>query len=136
MQKRSRMSTDPTPPVDPIAPGARSTKWLAGLARLRKPVVIVAGVGTVLGGLAGYVTVFRTVAGPPGTPAAQPPAGTLPAAPLSVLVMPLTNQTGDPARAHVAEGLTAAITGDLSRLSTAVVAPPQTALALAEKKLS
>lgn len=111
-------------------------RWAAIVARLRKPIVVVAAVGTVLGGLAGYVTMYRTVASPaPAAPATAAPefaAGDS----ISILVLPLANHTGDPAKAYIADALTTAITSDLSRIQDAVIVPPVTAVALQEKKLT
>lgn len=111
-------------------------RWKAVLARLRKPVVIVAAIGTVLGGLAGYVTVYRTVTGTsPSAQATAPPAGEAADA-ISILVLPLSNQTGDPAKTFMADALTTAITGDLARIRDAVIVPPVTAVALQKKELT
>ncbi len=111
-------------------------RWTAIADRLRRPVVVVAAVGTVLGGLAGYVTMYRTVAGsnpaPPAAPSLPAPAADA----ISLLVLPLANHTGDPAKAYVADALTMAITSDLSRIQDAVIVPPVTAVALLEKKLT
>jgi TolB-like protein len=105
------------------------------LAALRKPLVIVAGVGTVLGGLAGYITMYRTVTG--GAPAAAPAATSAPAEQaLSLAVLPLANQTGDETRRYLADGLTAAITADLARLPQLLVVPPQAAAGLHKKGLT
>jgi TolB-like protein/class 3 adenylate cyclase/Tfp pilus assembly protein PilF len=41
--------------------------------------------------------------------------------PLSIAVLPFTNLTGDPAQAYVADGMTARVTTDLSRISDALV---------------
>ena len=109
-------------------------RWKVALTRLRKPVLMVAAVGTVLGGLAGYVTVYRTMASP-GLPTIGL-ARQAEADPISILVLPLVNQTGDPAKAYIADGLTTALTGDLSRIQDAVIVPPLTALALQERKLT
>lgn len=114
----------------------RPRYWRAALARLRKPVVVVAAIGTVLGGFAGYITMYRTVT---GTTASTPPAPQLVATttdPISILVLPLANQTGDPAKAYMAEALTTAITGDLSRIQDAVIVPVATAISLQKRELT
>lgn len=112
--------------------------WRARLARLRKPVVVVAGVGTVLGGLAGYVTVYRTVAGPqsPSITAPTPTKTGAQTEAMSILVLPLANQTGEPSRQYIADGFTSIITADLSRIRDAVIVPPLAALAISDKRLS
>lgn len=111
-------------------------RWKAAIARARKPVLVIAGVGTVLGGLASYLTVYRTVAGAVPSATATSPDPVVAADPISILVLPLANQTGDPAKAYMADGLTTAITGDLSRIQDAVIVPPVTAVSLQEKKLT
>lgn len=125
-----------------VVPPALRQSWWAGtrqrLQRLKGPLVAFAAVGTVLGGLAGWWNSYRAVRGTPAvqTPASSPLAATVPAQALSILVLPLANQTGDPAKAYVADGLTTAITADLSRLRGAVVVPPLTAVALQSKGLT
>lgn len=111
--------------------------WLRlrnAVIRLRKPLLVLAGVGTVLGGLAGYLNAWRAVSGSESVPAAR----ALPAAPppLSLLVLPLANQTGDAAQTYVADGLTTAITGDLGRLGGLLVVPPLTAVGLQQRGLT
>lgn len=91
-----------------------------------------------LGGLAGWWNSYRVVRGTQAAqvPASSPIVATIPAEALSILVLPLANQTGDPANAYVADGLTTAITADLSRLRGAIVVPPLTAVALQAKGLT
>lgn len=117
---------------------SRLSRWWASLRRLRGPLLIVAGVGTVLGGLAGYFNAWRALAPTAtGVPAPQVAAdrSTAEAEPLSILVLPFANQTGKPALAHLADGLTTAVTGDLSRIRGAVVVPAVTAASLATRSL-
>jgi adenylate cyclase len=122
-------------PASAAASGA-GPRWKTVLVRLRRPVVGLAAVGAVLGGLAGYVTVYRTVAGtPPAAPATAAATGEATEA-ISILVLPLANQTGDPARAYMADALTTAITADLSRIQDAVIVPAVTAVALQKKELT
>jgi adenylate cyclase len=97
-------------------------------------VLVIAAIGTVLGGLAGYITLYRTVKGPPDSVFQQSAAQ--PAEPLSILVLPLTDQTGDPSKAHIADGLTTAITADLSRIQDALIVPPLVAVSLQKQGLT
>ena len=86
---------------------AGSAAMLTGpLAGAAQTGLIVAGVGTVLGGLAGYINAWRAIRSPErGTAgAASQPAPT--AAPLSLLLLPLANLTGNPGNAYLADGLT------------------------------
>ena len=56
--------------------------------------------------------------------------------PLSVMVMPFANQTGDKDKAYIADALTSSITSDLSRIRDASIVPATTAVSLADKKLT
>ena len=55
------------------------------------------------------------------------------AGPLSIVVLPFTNQTGDPQKAYIADGLTSSITADLSRIRDAFIVPVSSALAYRDK---
>jgi hypothetical protein len=127
-------------PEVPAVP-RHSTVWQSRLERLRRPVVPVAAAVTVLGGLAGYLTFCGTMASvAPASESASPSPSTGAAAPatalLSILVLPLANQSGDPAKADIADGLTNAITSDLGRIQDAVIVPPLVAVSLGQKGLS
>ena len=108
---------------------------LEQLKRFKGPVIAIASVGAVLSGLVGYWNVYRTVAVAAPTPTA---ATTAPASAgdLSIVVMPFTNQTGDPQKAHVADGLTTSVTSSLSRWSSFHVVPAATALTYKHKALT
>jgi len=56
--------------------------------------------------------------------------------PLSVMVMPFANQTGDKDKAYIADALTSSITGDLSRIADASIVPAATAFSLRDKSLT
>jgi TolB-like protein/Tfp pilus assembly protein PilF len=56
--------------------------------------------------------------------------------PLSIAVVPFANLTGDPSQAYVADGLTARVTTDLSRIRDAVVVDEATALQYRDKLAS
>ncbi len=56
--------------------------------------------------------------------------------PLSVMVMPFANQTGDKDKAYIADALTSSITSDLSRIRDATIVPATTAASMADKKLT
>jgi len=56
--------------------------------------------------------------------------------PLSIAVVPFANLTGDPSQAYVADGLTARVTTDLSRIRDAVVVDEVTALQYRDKLAS
>ena len=56
--------------------------------------------------------------------------------PLSIMVLPFANQTGDKDKACIADGLTTSITSDLSRIRDAFVAPTSTAFTYKDKTLT
>lgn len=113
---------------------AASPAWLSHVKRLKGWIVAIAGGGAVLSGLVGYYTTYKTVAGQPAesTSARAPAAATV--NPLSVAVLPFTNLTGDAAQAYVADGLTASVTADLSRIRDAFIVNVATAAAVAKDK--
>jgi TolB-like protein/tetratricopeptide (TPR) repeat protein len=55
------------------------------------------------------------------------------AGPLSIVVLPFANQTGDPHKGYVADALTTSITSDLLRIRDAFVIPPATAFTYRER---
>jgi len=57
-------------------------------------------------------------------------------APLSILVLPFANQTGDEKKAYIADALTTSITADLSRIRDALVVPATTAFTYRAKGLT
>lgn len=56
--------------------------------------------------------------------------------PLSVMVMPFANQTGDKEKAYIADALTSSITSDLTRIRDAFIVPTATAFSLQGKALT
>ena len=72
-----------------------------------------------------------TVAGTSGLLAEVPDAG-----PLSIVVLPFANATGDPRMAQRIDALCAAVTTDLSRITGLYVVPGARAFALHDQKLS
>nr|WP_260115615.1 adenylate/guanylate cyclase domain-containing protein [Pseudoduganella ginsengisoli] len=69
-------------------------------------------------------------------PAAVPAAAAISAAPLSIIVLPFANQTGDAQKAYVADALTSSITADLARIRDAYVSSPATAQSYRDKNFS
>ena len=111
------------------------TRLLERLKRFKGPVIAIASVGAVLSGLVGYWNVYRTVAvaTPTSTAATAAPAS---AGDLSIVVLPFTNQTGDPQKAHVADVLTTSFTSHVSRFSSFHVVPAASALTYKDKALT
>jgi adenylate cyclase len=112
------------------APATRSgpVKPRPGKAMLKA--MLAAGALTLLA--AGGGAYWWTRAQQPATPA-LPSAS---AAPLSMIVLPFANQTGDPQKAYVADALTSSITADLARIRDAYVSSPATALSYRDKALT
>lgn len=69
-------------------------------------------------------------------PKSSPAAVTADAGPLSVVVLPLQNLTGDANQEYVADGLTASLTADLSRIRGAFIVNAATAFAYKDKPAS
>ena len=116
--------------MNPAASGL--SRWLDRLKRLKGPIVAIAAVGAVFGGLVGYWNAYRAV-----HEGIVPPVATttMPAdaGPLSIVVLPFANQTGDPQKAYIADGLTSSITADLSRIRDVFIVPVTTAVAYRDK---
>ena len=83
-----------------------------------------------MAGLAGFLRLNKSPASSEAaSPALQP-------APISILVLPFANQTGDEKRAYIADALTTSITADLSRIRDAFVVPAATAFKYKSKGLT
>jgi len=109
--------------------------WLASWPntwrRARGVITVIATGGAVVGGVVGYWNAYRAVNGPAPDVAGAAVAGD--AGPLSIVVLPFSNLTGDAARGDFADGLTASVTADLSRIGDAFVVGAGTALAYKDK---
>jgi TolB-like protein/Flp pilus assembly protein TadD len=112
------------------------------VARLKRLVVALAGVGAVVGGLMGFWAVykefFRAQAGP--APAARPAREIKP---LSLIVVPFTGSRAAGADAGTAandgdfaDGLTVALTSDIGRIAKLLVIAPPTAMTFKGKSVS
>jgi len=55
---------------------------------------------------------------------------------VSIMVLPFTNDTGDPEQDYIADGLTVSVTSDLSRIRDAFVAAARTAFAYKNKPIT
>jgi adenylate cyclase len=124
-------SVDPAPaaaapPAGAARPAGRLAKLWGQLKRFRGPIVAIAGIGAVLSGLLGYWRAYETVHSVV-VPTVAPAALAADAGPLSIVVLPFANLTGDPNEAYVADGLTASLTADLSRIRDAFIVNAATA---------
>jgi adenylate cyclase len=81
------------------------------------------------------VEVYRVDLGgvAPRAPSWSPAAVTADAGALSIMVLPFQNLTGDPNQAYVADGLTASLTADLSRIRDAFIVNAATSFAYKDK---
>ena len=127
---------DASPP-DPVAKPAASrwAKLWGQLKRFRGPIAAIAAFGAVLSGFLGYWSAYQTVE-KVVVPKPAPAVVTADAGPLSIVVLPFTNLTGDPNQAYVADGLTASLTADLSRIRDAFIVDAKTAFAYKDKPLT
>jgi len=105
----------------------------------RKPIVATVAAFTIAAvTIAGYL--LTPLKKPERTVEISPTAGTITPLsainPLSVMVMPFANQTGDNEKAYIADALTSNITSDLTRIQDAFIVPAATAFSLADKKLT
>ncbi len=110
-------------------------KWLEKLKHAKGIIVALAGGGAVLSGLVGYYTTYQTVASNVSpTSSATTSATTI--RPLSVVVLPFANQTGDAQKSYIADGLTSSITSDLLRIRDAFVISSATAFTYRDKPVT
>ena len=103
--------------------------------KLRKIGGLIAGaaaLGSVLAGLAGYWTTYRTVTREILAPAKPAPTE---AAHLSIVVLPFTNLSGDPSQDYFADGITDNLTTDLSRIRNSFVIARNTAFTYKGKSI-
>jgi TolB-like protein len=101
-------------------PWARRHAWLASAVVAASAIALAAYVG-----IAGWRASSSEAAR-----AQAPPA------PLSILVLPFANQTGDEKKAYIADALTQSVTTDLSRIRDAFVVPATTAFTYRAKGLT
>ena len=120
-----------------VAPApSRFDRVIARLKTLKGAVVALAGVGAVMGGLVGYWNAYQAARASTQSSSLLALVGTGNAGPLSIVVLPFANLTGDPQQAYLADGLTAAVTADLSRIRDAFIVSPATAFAYKDKPVT
>ncbi|WP_168195578.1 tetratricopeptide repeat protein [Bradyrhizobium sp. NAS80.1] len=96
------------------APMANARRWT--LRRISGPVAGLAAVGTVLAGLTGYWTTYRTVTGELFAPVKPGPTAPAEAARFSIVVLPFANLSGDPSQDYFADAITENLTTGMSRI--------------------
>ena len=109
--------------------------FIERIKRLKGPIVAIAGVGAVLSGLVGYYTTYRTVAST-AAPGISTAAVVEAINPMSVVVLPFANQTGEAGKAYIADALTTSITADLSRIREALIIGTATAFTYKDKPVA
>ena len=117
---------DPKTEIEVPRPGAPEPKPIARHWKLKKIgglIAAFAAVGTVLAGLAGYWTTYRTITKEILAPAKQGPT----APRLSIVVLPFSNLTGDPAQDYLGDVITEELTTSLSRIPHSFVIARSTA---------
>jgi adenylate cyclase len=141
--KRRVDKIEPSKPDEPahgaaaVAPGpSRLDRVLAKLKTLKGAIVAIAGVGAVLGGLAGYWNAYQAARGNTESSKLLALVGEGDAGALSIVVLPFANLSGDPLQAYVADGITGAVTADLSRIRDAFIVSTATAFAYKHKPLT
>ena len=134
--------TDSAPPEDASPPASAATLAASRLAKLwgqlkrfRGPIAAIAAFGAVLSGFLGYWSVYQTVE-KVVAPKLAPAIVTADAGPLSIVVLPFQNLTGDANQEYVVDGLTAGLTADLSRIRDAFIVNAKTAFAYKDKPLT
>jgi adenylate cyclase len=106
-----------------------------GVRSSPKPVLIASLAAVLVLGAAGvYWNTWTNAKAPTQGP--QPGKVEAGAGPLSLAVLPFANLTGDPSQAYLADGLTASLTTDLSRIRDAYVVNAATALAYKDKPIT
>jgi adenylate cyclase len=95
------------------APEANTRRWT--LRRISGLVAALAAVGTVLAGLTGYWTTYRTVTRELLAPVKPAPTAPTEAARFSIVVLPFANLSGDPSQDYLADAITENLTTGMSR---------------------
>ena len=102
------------------APEANARRWT--LRRISGLVAALAAVGTVLAGLSGYWTTYRTVTRELLAPVKPGPTAPTEAARFSIVVLPFANLSSDPSQDYFADAVTENLTTGLSRAKLFVIA--------------
>jgi TolB-like protein/tetratricopeptide (TPR) repeat protein len=117
------------------AVAGRWAKLWGQLQRFRGPIAAIAAFGAVLSGFLGYWSAYQTVE-KVVVPKTTPAAVNGDAGPLSIVVLPFQNLTGDASQEYMADGLTASLTADLSRIRDAFIVNAATAFAYKDKPVT
>src|SRR5215475_16072429 len=95
------------------APEANARRWT--LTRIGSLVAALAAMGTVLAGLSGYWTTYRTITRELLAPLKPAPTAPTKAARYSIVVLPFANLSGDPSQDYLADAISENLTTGMSR---------------------
>jgi TolB-like protein/Flp pilus assembly protein TadD len=95
------------------APEANARRWT--LTRISSLVAALAAMGTVLAGLTGYWTTYRTITRELIAPVKLGPTAPSEAARFSIVVLPFANLSGDPSQDYLADAISENLTTGMSR---------------------
>jgi TolB-like protein/thioredoxin-like negative regulator of GroEL len=115
----------------PAAATPSNMRWWQRPSERRRALFMSAALVASAMALAAYFGLNGRLTSPDGATAAS-----LPPAPLSILVLPFANQTGEEKKAYIADAFTMSITADLSRIRDAFVVPATTAFTYRTKGLT
>jgi len=115
------------------APEANARRWT--LRRIGGIVAALAAVGTVLAGLTGYWTTYRTVTRELLAPVKPGPTTPTEAARFSIVVLPFANLSGDPSQDYFADAITENLTTGMSRIRKSLVIARNTAFTYKGKNI-
>ncbi len=118
---------------DTPAPKANARRWT--LRRTSGLVAALAAVGTVLAGLTGYWTTYRTITRELLAPVKPAPTAPTEAVRFSVVVLPFANLSGDPSRDYLADAITENLTTGMSRIPRLFVIARNTAFTYKGKNI-
>ena len=115
------------------APAANARWWT--LRRISGLVAALAAVGTVLAGLTGYWTTYRTITRELLAPVKPGPTAPTEAARFSIVVLPFANLSGDPSQDYLADAITENLTTGVSRIPRLPVIARNTAFTYRGKNI-
>ena len=121
------------PRSDTPAAKANDRRWT--LTRISGLVAALAAVGTVLAGLTGYWTTYRTVTTELLAPVKPGPTAPTEPARFSIVVLPFVNLSGDPSQDYFADAITENLTTNVSRIAKLTVIARNTAFTYKGKNI-
>src|SRR5262245_25791015 len=121
------------PRSDTPAANANDRRWT--LRRISGLVAALAAVGTVLAGLTGYWTTYRTITRELLAPVKPEPTVPTEAARFSIVVLPFANLSGDPNQDYFADAITENLITGMSRIPKLPVIARNTAFTYKGKNI-